>query len=202
VGAEFGTLLRHGDKPGVVPEGINTPRIRRRRASRVGLLATFVALAGALAAPTEAVPRPDPAPSVEPATEQPAPDPFPSSGSDRSRVSSPTPDQSTPTTSRGSPPAAEPRPTTPAPVSAPVVPEKLKRTTTRPDRDVQVVWPPPSRVRSLGPQATAPAVVTAVADPAEMRGLALGGLALLMLAAASGSLLFLLARGGVREARP
>ena len=202
MGAEFGTLRRQGDQPGV-PGECNTPPIRRRRASRLGLLATFIALAGALAAPAAAVPRPDPAPTAKRATEQPAPDPFQSSaGSGDATSSSLTPDQPPPTTSPVSPPAAEPRPTTPAPVAAaPPVAEKPTRRTTTQRKDVQVVWVPPSRVRNLGPQETASAAVIAVVAPAERRGLVLGGLALLTLAAASGSLLFLVARGGVREAR-
>jgi hypothetical protein len=215
VGVEIGTLRRQGDQPGV-PGRCTTPRIRLRGTSRLGLLTTCVALAGALAAPAAGVPKPDPAPDPAPTTkqaaEQPAPDAFPSSGgSDRSASS--TSAQPDPTPSQSSPPAAAPQPITPAPVAAspptstarqsqPAAEKPKRRTTTRRVRDVEVISAPPSRVRSLGPQVSAPTVATAVVDPAEMRGLVLGGLALLMLALASGSLLFLVTRGGVREARP
>jgi hypothetical protein len=112
------------------------------------------------------------------------------SGSSSAGVEAPT--QTTPaptTTSVFTPPPAT------TPKSKPSTAEQKTRAT-RPGRPSEAVAAAVKQDSQRVP------LVAAVTDPANGRKLLLGGLGLLALALASGSLLFLVSRTGVQEARP
>lgn len=148
-------------------------------------------------------PAPDPYPSPATTPQAPTPDPYPSR-------EIPTPSV-TPTPAPA--PAPEPAPVASIPrsSSSETVEQQPAKTTpqkqeperranpTRKRVQTRAITPPPSTEKKSKPVA-APAVA-AVAASTSGRPLALGGLALLALVAASGSLLFHLARTDRREAR-
>jgi hypothetical protein len=207
VRAEFGKLLRLRTRRLVGPGESNAASIRPLRLAQrtVFLLLAVVALAGAQAGAAVAQPAPDPHPSATKSPQSPAPDPAPDAAPTRTAPSRVTPDaasSATPPTSSSTvqPQAPAPTPTftpprTTTPKSQPSS-AKQKSRAMRPGRRSANVADAGKQDRQRVP------LVAAVTDPPYGRELLLGGLGLLALALASGSLLFFITRTGPQEARP
>jgi hypothetical protein len=206
VRAEFAQLLRLRTRRLVGPGGSSAASIRPllvgRRAVFVLLLLT--ALAGARAGAAVAQPAPDPHPSATKSPQAPSPDPAPDAAPTRTAPARVTPDAAAPVTPSTSSSSFEPRVTAPAPTPPPsVTPPRVTTTSTaeqkkraaRPGRQPDAVAAAGTQNRERVP------LVAAVTDPANGRKLLLGGLGLLALALASGSLLFFVTRTGPQEAK-
>lgn len=206
VRAEFGKLLRLRTRRLVGPGESNAGSIRPLRLAQrtVFLLLVVVALAGAQARAAVAQPAPDPHPSATKSPNSPAPDPAPDAAPTRTAPSRVTPDAASPSTPPSSSSSVEPRAPTPTftpprtttPKSQPSS-AKQKSRAMRPGRRSETVGSAQNQDR----QRVEP-IVAAVTDTAYGRELLLGGLGLLALALASGSLLFFITRAGPQEARP
>jgi hypothetical protein len=199
----------------LIAPSIPTARLVRRMLFFLLLLA---ALAGAQGRPGLAAPEPDPHPSATKSREAPAPapDPAPDTSPARTAPAQVTPDAPASTTPRSSSSNVEPRTTAQAPAPKPTPtptptptrtvtapraktpksqPSSTKQEprTTRPRGSSEAAVAPPRAAQEPDRQRVEP-IVAAVADPANGRELLLGGLGVLALALASGSLLFLVVR--------
>ena len=210
VRAEYGQILRLRSRPLVGPGGPNVPSLPGPRLVRraVFLLLLMGVLVGAQARAAVAQPAPDPHPTSRESPKAPAPDPAPDPAPTRTAPSQVTPDAAASSTSSSSS-SVQPRTTTPAPTSTPTF--KPPRTTTTPKTRASTAEQKTRATRPGRPETVAAAgkrnrqrvpLVAAVTDRANGRELLLGGLGLLALALASGSLLFLVSRTGVQAARP
>jgi hypothetical protein len=198
VRANFGTLLRRSHRRLAVPEGRHTPRAGR---PRLALALVLLVWGGGhadtgLAAPSA---KPDPHPAATGSTRTPAPDPYhatappPSTEPSPATVTEPAAEVvSSPDTS-----SAERESQAPAATRAPAperkTPEKPPRA--KPARAEPVRAGPTTTVRTSRASA-------AVAVSTDGGRLVAGGLALAVLALASGSLLLLATRAGGMEPRP
>jgi hypothetical protein len=213
VRAEFGQILRLRSRRLVGPGGPNLPSIPAARLVRrtAFVLLLVGVLVGAQARAAVAQPAPDPHPSTTKSPKAPAPDPAPDAAPTRTAPTrtaparvAPDPSSSTPSSSvEASAPAQTPAPTTtsvftPPRTTTPKTPRSTaeqKTRATRPGRQ-------PKTVAAAGKQDSQRIpLVAAVTDAANGRELLLGGLGLLALALASGSLLFLITRTGPQEAQ-
>lgn len=208
--ASFGGLLRaktrdvprHGYRPNR-PVGVHAASISLRLLMLGGALLLAIGALSATQAYGAPKPAPDPYPSPATTPQAPTPDPYPSR-----EISTPS---VTPTPAPA--PAPEPAPVASIPrsSSSETVDQQPTRTTPQKQEPERRATPTRKRVqtRAITPRAStetkskpvAAPVVAAVAASTSGRPLALGGLALLALVAASGSLLFHLARTDRREAR-
>jgi hypothetical protein len=206
VRAEVGKLLRLRGRRLVGPGRLRAPAIRRALVVRrtVFVLLLLVALAGAQARGAVAQPGPDPHPSATKSPQAPKPDPAPDTAPTRTAPARVTPDAAAPATPSSSSSSTQPRVT--APESTPVFrpptrtqsfasTAEQKTRATRPGRRPETVAVAGKQDRQRVP------LVAAVTDPANGRKLLFGGLGLLALALASGSLLFFMSRAGALEAR-
>lgn len=203
VRAEFEQPLRLRTLRLVGPGGPSAPAIRPLLVVRrtVFLLLVLTALAGTRADAAVAQPAPDPHPSATKSPQAPSPDPAPDRAPTRTAPAPVTPDAAAPVTPPTSSSSFEPRVTAPAPTApAPSVTTTStagqKKRGTRPGRQPEAVAAAGTQNRERVP------LVAAVTDPANGRELLLGGLGLLALALASGSLLFFVTRTAPQEAQP
>lgn len=202
VRAEFEQLLRLRTRRLVGLGGSSAPAIRPLLVGRriVFLLLLLTALAGTRAGAAVAQPAPDPHPSATKSPRAPSPDPAPDRAPTRTAPDPVTPDAAASVTPPTSSSSFEPRVTTPAPTPPPRVTTtstaEQKKRATRPGRQPEAVAAAGTQNRERVP------LVAVVTDPANGRKLLLGGLGLLALALASGSLLFFVTRTGPQEAQP
>jgi hypothetical protein len=207
VRAEVGKLLRLRGRRLVGPGRLRAPAIRGALVVRrtTFVLLVLVAVAGAQARGAVAQPGPDPHPSATKSPQAPKPDPAPDTAPTRTAPSRVSPDTAAPATpSSSSSSSTQPQVTTQTspPVFRP--PTRTQSFTSTAEQKTRATRPGrrPEPVAAAGKQDRQRVpLVAAVTDPANGRKLLLGGLGLLALALASGSMLFFMSRAGALEAR-